>query len=360
MTIRPPLVRFALAAAACASLSAQAPLFNDGTALGGSKVFSEGMNPLGNPSRYGAAPTGYYFSWVDGDQRAKDNKSILRDAASADTAAASSALNRLADAPWALRTRAFGFSAVKDGNAFGLSREILNGMAANVDRTAGHLGSGLAGNTSTVTGRRARVDRLVFGGGGAMEKGSGSGFGIDLRVERWAYGGETQAYNLAGPGAAGFGSVEGDFMDSHGTSVRSWNVGMDLGMVLELAQGVRIGLTADQLNAKRLWDVHLRTQYRAGLQLDLGAQTKISLESDINAVQRMPLPVKQQTASASLRYAISPSATLLVGAERRKLETGAVTRAGVTLQIRTSALLMGFGFQAGQDRPLKGVTFMVE
>lgn len=360
MTLRPLLVRFALAAAACGPLAAQASLFNDGPALGGSKVFSEGMNPHGNPARYGAAPTGYYFTWLDGDQRAKDNKSILRDSASADPAAASAALVRLADAPWALRTQALGFAAVKDGNVLALTRETLNGMDASVDQAAAHLGSGLAGNTSTLTGRRARVDRLTIGGGGAMDKGSGSGFGIDLRTERWAYGGATQAYATAGPGPAGFAGVESDFMDSHGTSVRSWNFALDAGMVLELAQGVRLGLTVDQLNPKHLWDVNLQPQYRAGLQLDLGAQTKLSLEGDLNSVQRMPLPVRQKTASASLRYAFSPAATLLLGAERRTLDGGAVTRAGATLQIRTRSVLMAVGFQAGQERPLKGATLMVD
>ncbi len=84
-------------------------------------------------------------------------------------------------------------------------------------------------------------------------------------------------------GAAAFGSVEPDFMDNHATSLHSWNFGVDLGMVLEISSGVRLGLTADQLNPKRLWDVTLRPQYRAGLQLDLGPQTKLSLEGDLNA-----------------------------------------------------------------------------
>lgn len=355
MTLKPLLVRFALAAAACAPLAAQAPLGADGPAFGGSKVFSEGPNPQGNPARYGASPKGYYFSFVDGDQRTKDNKSILRDAAAADPAAASAALGRLDGAPWALRTQAYGFAALKDGTSFGLSREILNGMAAKVDLAPAHLGAGLAGNTSTLTGRRARVDRMNIGGGGSMKQGQGTGFGADLRVERWAYGGEVAAY-----GNGAFANAEGDFMGSHGTSAKSWNIGLDAGMVLEVASGVRFGLTADQLNPKRLWDVDLKPQFRAGLQLDLGPNAKLALEGDLNAVERMPLPVKQQSASVSLRYSIGPSATLLLGAERRKLESASVTRFGATLQVRTQAVLMAFGFQAGQDRPLKGATLMVQ
>jgi hypothetical protein len=360
MTLKPLLVRFALAAAACVPLAAQTPLGTDGPAFGGSKVFSEGANPLGNPARYSATPAGFYISWVDGDQRAKDNKSILADAASADPAAASAALGRLDGAPWALRTQAFGFIAVKDGSSVGLSRETLNGMAAKVDLAPAHLGAGLAGNTSTLTGRRARVDRLNIGGGGTMKQGLGTGFGADLRVERWTYGGAEEIYNAAGPGAAAFASAEGDFMGSHATSARSWNLGLDGGMVLEVADGVRFGLTGDQLLPKHLWDVYLQPQFRAGLQLDLGPTARLALEGDLNAAQRMPLPVKQQAASVSLRYRVGPSATLMLGAERRKLGTASVTRAGATLQVRTQAVLMAFGFQAGQDRPLKGATLMVQ
>jgi hypothetical protein len=129
--------------------------------------------------------------------------------------------------------------------------------------------------------------------------------------------------------------------------------------VLDLAQGVRLGLSADQLNAKHLWDVYLQPQFRAGLQLDLGQQTKLSIEGDINSVERLPLPVKQQSASASLRFALSPAAAFLVGAEQRKLAGVSQTFIGGTLQIRTDSILLAIGFNAGQDRPMKGATFMV-
>ena len=41
-----------------AAPGAQTPLFTDGPAFGGSKVFSEGMNPLGNPARFDRRPPG--------------------------------------------------------------------------------------------------------------------------------------------------------------------------------------------------------------------------------------------------------------------------------------------------------------
>ena len=63
MTRLPLLSRLIVAASAlCVPLLAQTPLFTDGTAFGGSKVFSEGLNPRGNWARTSQAPDGYFFS----------------------------------------------------------------------------------------------------------------------------------------------------------------------------------------------------------------------------------------------------------------------------------------------------------
>jgi len=169
----------------------------------------------------------------------------------------------------------------------------------------------------------------------------------------------TQAYNASGPGAPAFGSAIPDLLGGHATAARGWNFGLDAGMVLELAQGVRMGLTGDQLNAKHLWGVDLQPQFRAGLQLDLGQSASLSLEGDLNAAQRMPFPVKQQSNSASLRYSLSQAAVVILGVEQRKVDGVSVTRGGATIQIRTDSVLLALGFQAGQDRPLKGATLMV-
>jgi hypothetical protein len=356
MTPKPLLARFVLVASAvCAPLCAHTPLFTDGPAFGGSEVFSEGMNPLANSARYGQAPTGYYFTYLDGDQRSKDINSILDNTMSANPAAASAALAQLANSPWALRTRAYGFTALKKGGALGLTREELNGILATPDLAAFNLGSGLAGNQSTLAARRAVVDRLNLGGGGPLEKGSTTALGVSLRVERWEMGQTTVPFN---PPPA-FGGADTNLLGGTGTSAQSWNLALDAGIVLEMAQGVRLGLSADQLNAKHLWDVYLQPQFRAGIQLDLGQQTKLSIEGDINSVERMPLPVKQQSASASLRFALSQAAAFLVGAEQRKLAGVSQTFIGGTLQIRTDSILLSVGFNAGQDRPMKGATFMV-
>jgi hypothetical protein len=298
------------------------------------------MNPLANPARYGQATSGYYFTYLDGDQRTKDFKSILNNTSSADQ---STALTQLANAPWALRTRAYGFTALKKGGALGLTREELNGIMAHPDPAVP--------SQSTLDGRRAVVDRLNLGGGGPLEKGSTTALGVSLRVERWSMGQTTLPLPFDGADASLLGGT--------GTSARSWNLALDAGIVLDLAQGVRLGLSADQLNAKHLWDVYLQPQFRAGLQLDLGQLAKLSLESDLNSVERMPFPVKQQASAASLRFGLSSAAAILVGVERRKIDDASVTRGGATLQIRTSSLLLAIGFQAGQDRPMKSATLMV-
>jgi hypothetical protein len=309
-------------------------LFTDGSTFGGSQVFSEGMNPLGNAARINLAPQGYYLTYVGGDQRAKDNKSIL-----ADTGSDPAALNPLANAPWGQRTQAYGFAAIKNSYNLALTREELNGVLY------------VPGATPVLVGSRAVVDRLSLGGGGPIQ--SGFEGGMSVRVENWAMGQQSVAYNSFGQ--AGFGNPEGQ-MSATGTTERTLTLGVDGGLVFEVAQGVRLGLTGTQLNPKSLWGVNLKPQFRAGLQIDLGPMTKLSVESDINAVEKMPFAVTQQTAAASLRFAVSPAVTFLVGGEQKKIDGQAVTLAGASLQIHTSSLLLVFGFQAGQDNPMKSAT----
>ncbi|MDR3669804.1 MAG: hypothetical protein P4L36_03115, partial [Holophaga sp.] len=294
MTPKTSLARIVLAASAvCAPLVAQTPLFTDGPAFGGSKVFSEGANPLGNPARYGQAQGGYYFTFLNGDQESKNTESILNNTGPADPAS----LAQLANAPWALRTQAYGFAALKNGGSLALTREEFNSILAYPDLNAANLGTGIANNQSWLDGRRATVDRLSMGMGGPMEKGSTTSLGLSLRVERWAMGETIQPYIPFNP----FPAATSTLLGTTSTSVDTWNAGLDAGAVLELTQGVRLGLTADQLNPKHLWDVYLQPRFRAGLQLDLGQAAKNSLEGDLNSVERMPFPVKQQTNSASLR-----------------------------------------------------------
>jgi hypothetical protein len=356
MTPKRTITGLALALGAFAPLAAQTPLFTDGPAFGGSKIFSEGRNPLGNSARYDQPQGGYYFTYLDGDNRAQDNKSSLQGAVSADAVAASAALAKLKDAPWAQRSRAFGFASIRNTVHFAVVREELNGLTAVPDLNPADLGSNAAllNNTTQVNARRAVVERMSFGGGSST---NGTGFGASLRLERWSMGARTGALN-PWPGAASLSEAE-SLLGYTGTQNRTLTYAMDMGFVTELAQGLRLGVTVDQLNPKVLWEVHLKPQFRAGLQIALGPSTSLSMESDINGVEKMPFPVKQQTTSASLRFETSPAVALVLGAQRRKLGDAAVTQGGITLQLRTPSLLVAVGLQLGQDRPLRGATAMV-
>jgi hypothetical protein len=353
--------------AACAALSAQTPLFNDGPAFGGSKVFSEGISPLGNPARFDQAPAGWYLGYVDGDQRAQDNKNIFQGTTSADPAAVSAALGRLKDAPWALRTRAFGIVESKNATSIGFTREEFHSADAFPDLSPAHLGTATAlqDNASSVEGRRAIVNRIHFGGG-ALSSGTAAGF--NLRVEQWSLGTTSAFMNQVPPGVYTYAPggyfpypyVADDLALGYSTTNRrSLSVALDAGFTTQIAQGLRIGATADQLNGKRLWDVTLNPQYRAAIQLDMGPNTQVTVESDINSVMRMPFPVKQQSSSASLRYVVSQSVIVLLGGQRKKIGDASVTLFGASLQVRTTGLFLTLGFQAGPDKPMKGLGLMV-
>ena len=54
-----------------ATLPAAAQGALDGPSFGGSRVFSEGLNSLGNPARFDRCLPGWYFSALDGDLKAK-------------------------------------------------------------------------------------------------------------------------------------------------------------------------------------------------------------------------------------------------------------------------------------------------
>jgi len=147
------------------------------------------------------------------------------------------------------------------------------------------------------------------------------------------------------------------FKDTGGSTKTS--VTVDLGYTLELFQGVRFGATVDRLLPRNFGDVYEGPQVRAGFQLDLGSTVQLSVDSDINKAMRMPLPVRQRITTASLRMAPSPALTLILGAERRSIGGQPQIRGGITLFVHGGGWHIGAGFQAGQDRPLKGLTLSV-
>ncbi len=342
----------ALLALASGTLSAQAPIFADGGALGGSRVFSEGLNPLGNPARFNKPATGVYLGWAEGDQGAKDTKTALRGLA--DPATTASGLATLAEKSWAQRSRAFGLAYVDKGMYGSYTREESTGFLAAPDLDPAHLGSGLGLNGTLVDVRRMVVDRMCVGAGSFDQ---GSGYGISLRTERWKTGQALPAFTPSLGSVALDGQDLLAFRDTAG-STRTV-VTVDLGITQELIQGVRFGATVDRLLPRHFGDVYEGALFRAGFELDLGATVQLSIDSDINRTMRMPFPVRQRTSTASLRIAPSPSIALILGAERRSMADENLIRAGATLFVHGRTWHIGAGFQIGQDRPMKGAALSV-
>jgi hypothetical protein len=313
-------------------LSLGAQSFGDGPAFGGSRVFSEGFDPLGNSARFDQVPAGWYAAWEGGDAKPRgfrtDSDALAQAVQAGDAAATAAALLRLQDTPFPLRRTAYGLQYAATGGlrvAFG--REVLTGA--------------LAGPALSAETRRAEVDRLVAGAGSGD---GGSAYGFTFRIERVSLGGGSLP--AAPDTALGFGT----------TDRRAWSMTSDAGFSTQLTQGLRFGLTASRLIPRHFWDVYEQPQARAGFELDLGESARLSLEGDLNEAARLPMPQKQKTLSSSLRIAASPTVTLLVGAERRTVAGASATLAGVSVRIATAPLVLGLGFQFGDDRPQRALS----
>jgi len=337
---------------------AQTALFNDGPALGGSTVFSEGFNPLGNAARFDQikSPTTFCMTFVDGDQAMSDTHSALGSIATAlpsDSARISESIRQLAGSPWALRTRAYGISFLADQVNGAYIREQFNSVRALADTQANHLDSAdaLLLNGTWLDVRRAQVDRMALG---SLSRSEGTNAGFTVRLERWSMGSEMAAVNAASPQVP---LVSGsDPFQFDNAPLKTTALALDFGFSMELMEGLRLGGVVNRVNAKRFWDVEEKPQGRVGLQFDIGYLAKFSVESDLNATMRMPFPVKQRSSSASLRIAASRAVTLLLGAERKQIEDASITRGGATLQFTFPGFSLSVGMQYSKDHPLKGFT----
>ena len=349
----------AMAVLGLASAQAQTPFFNDGPALGGSQVFSEGLNPLGNAARLDQpSPQPIIgFSYLKGDERSQDNASALGDLGShvPGDAAFSDALRKLADSRWGQRTRAYGFIYLDKTIGTSYTHEEHSSLVANVD-TANLDVSTMDLNTTRADIRRSVVDRAAIGVGSASQ---GLGTGVSFRVERWKLGAQMAAINPGGTSLRALASGP-DPLAFSDTSLTTTTVALDFGFTMDLADGVRLGGNINRLNAKRLWDVEEKPQGRVGLQMDIGTLCRFSLETDVNATMRMPFPVKQRTSAASLRIAASQTMTLLLGAERKKFADAFTTRGGATLQIHLTGWQLSLGMQYSKDHPLTGYTALFQ
>jgi len=334
---------------------AQTPLFSDGTALGGSLLFSEGYNPLGNSARFDQPKPqpAWCFTYVDGDQRITDNASAMTTLAAPAPSAVqiSDAIRQLSTSPWGLRTRSYGLAFIADTVNGSFTHEEFNSLLASPDTLTTSLDSpgALALNTTRVDLRRAQVDRI---GTGVGSKNQGVGAGFTFRIEQWKLGMQTAAINPAANEVPLVSAT--DPFQLRDTPLRTTTLALDFGFTYDLFEGFRLGGSVNRLNAKRLWDVEEKPQARVGLQMDIGSLAKLAIESDVNETMRMPFPIKQRTTSASLQITASRSITLLLGAEKKNLGDAYVTRAGATLQLHLPGYCLAFGMQYSKDHPLKG------
>ena len=162
-----------------AVLPAAAQSFADGTAFGGSTVFSDGENPRANPARFDLLPMGWYAGLDFGDLKPRGEGVVSESVAQAlaSGGALRSALSQLASKPWAQREKVYGLARAWEGGVrFGYTHEDLRGTFAAVDPVAAN---------ATFDARQAVVDRLYAGAGSQAGR---SALGFTVRLERVRYG----------------------------------------------------------------------------------------------------------------------------------------------------------------------------
>lgn len=334
------------------ALGAQAPLFNDSPAWGGSQVFSEGLSPKCSPASFAKVNPGIYLSYSDGENRHKDQKDNLSKLFN--PAKVEDALLSLQDQSWAMRARGYGLSWSDQKTHFSFSREDMTGLLLQPDLAPEHLGNQLSQNQSRGDIRKAVVDRLAFGGGEMTQQAS---YGAVLRVERWRLSQSVAYFNpLVGQLALGSQDHLDLKQNPQSPEQKTTTVAVDVGSTYAFVPGMRVGLTIDRLWAHRYNDIREAPQYRAGAQFEFGPTAQLSVEADINEAFRLPFPVKQRSTNVSLRLAPSPLITLIFGASRRELGKTAILTGGATFWLRMPSLTLGASIQVSNDRPVKGFT----
>ncbi|MDR1841105.1 MAG: hypothetical protein LBQ86_04175 [Holophagales bacterium] len=324
-------------------LAAQVPPFADGPAFGGTKLFSEELNPWRRSSQTPQAKEFIAFGYSQGEQGADNFMSCLGDFESGNPSKISAAILKLAESPWGLRSRAYGMAISGNGTTLTLSREEMTSLWADAQD------SEIAGFGVDFDTRRSVVDRfaVTYSSQGKYY------YGSTLRVERWRLG---RVYNQLGASLSQAKSL----LDYDETQNRNTTYALDAFIGAEIGSGMRLAVKMDRLASRRLWDVEEKPQYRAGLQMDLGAMFQITLESDINEAMRMPFPVDQKTAVASLKVKANSYITFAIGAERKTMDGRNTTRTGINVWITGKKYHLGAGVQLGQDETPWGATWMIQ
>lgn len=321
--------------------------FADGSTFGGSRVFSLGADPMGNPARFDQLPQGLYLGADLGDlkPRGAQDASAAVLAAESDASLLPSALSAYADHPWSQREKTYGLAwAWTGGIRFGYTHTDSDGTFAATDFSLPQL---------TLDARRAVVDRLYAGAGSLAGR---TAFGFTVRLERVRFGQQTFALTPT-PDQTPLGDPSAP-LDGLALTHSVTSATLDLGLVQELGEGFRFGLSLNRVASRRFGDLKEDPQGRAGVQMDLGASMKLSVESDLNAAERLPFAVKVRTQGASLLIQVTPVAFLTVGAERHRFEGApASTVLGAAFHWRAAPLMFSLGFRFGDDRPLASAAF---
>ena len=325
-----------------AASPALAQSFADGTAFGGSSVFSNGENPRANPARFDQMPDGFYLAADLGDLKprgAHDAAGQVLDAESA-PGLLPLATADLTRHPWAMREKTYGLAwAWTGGVRFGFTHEDLRSTFATTDPAVPQI---------TLDARQAVVDRIYAGAGSQAGR---TALGFSVRLERVRSGQAGFALQPA-PGQAPLGNPEAP-LDGVSLAHSVTSATLDAGLIQELSQRFRFGLTLDRIAPRRFGDLKEDPQARAGLQVDLAPSVKLSFESDLNAAERLPLPVKRRIVAASLRMEVSPSAFFTLGAERHRYEGAPQSTVfGAAFHLRLTPLTLSIGLRFGDDHPL--------
>ncbi|HEX9080920.1 MAG TPA: hypothetical protein VF768_01515, partial [Holophagaceae bacterium] len=107
--------------------------YGDGPAFGGSRIFSEGLDPLGNSARFDRVPAGWYLGWEGGDWKPRgyqsDSNALAQALASGDAVTAARLTASLQQTPEPIRSSAYGLEyAGTGGIRFALGEERRTGV----------------------------------------------------------------------------------------------------------------------------------------------------------------------------------------------------------------------------------------
>ena len=336
-----------------APLAAQLSPFADGPVFGGSKLFSGMFVQTDRP--FQTAPVRGYFSagFATGDQGAGKFLSSLDSFASinlnnfdasedpiahknaVDTIM--DAINELRESKWGMRSRTYGIALHDPNSSLVLTREEMTSLWAEA----------MDSQAFGFDVRRAVVDRLASSYFGSTKNGAFF-YGGTFRIERWSFGRTFREMGTLLPDDSYIGRAK-QLLDFKDASEKSVSYGLDAIMGVEIAGGIKLALQTDRLAAKRLWDVEEKPKLRAGVQVDIGSLAKLTIESDINEAMRMPYPIMQKTALASLKVKANATLTFALGAERKTMDDQSTVRFGLNAWITGKSSHFGVGFQVGQD-----------